>query len=240
MEIEVNRMHFRDLNEKIRNSEDKKIVLHSCVGQRFIGDGIKDKEIIINGVPGNGLGAYLDGGTITVNGNAQDASGDTMNEGEIRIHGMAGDGTGYGMRGGRMLIQGDVGYRCGIHMKAYQNKFPVMVVGGRAGSFLGEYQAGGRIIVLGLNGNGTAPVGYFCGTGQHGGKIFLRCQKPPKDLVPQICCEEAKKADLREIKKDITDFCKEFGYNPEEILSSKFYVLTPNSKSPYKKLYAQN
>ena len=35
-------------------------------------------------------------------------------------------------------------------------KIPVMVIGGGAGSFLGEYQAGGVIIVLGLEaGNGN-------------------------------------------------------------------------------------
>jgi glutamate synthase domain-containing protein 3 len=34
-------------------------------------------------------------------------------------------------------------------MKAYQDKIPILVIGGTAGSFLGEYQAGGLIIVLG-------------------------------------------------------------------------------------------
>ena len=35
-------------------------------------------------------------------------------------------------------------------MKAYKGKIPVMIIGGTAGSFLGEYQAGGLIVVLGL------------------------------------------------------------------------------------------
>ena len=39
------------------------------------------KTLVIDGVPGNALGAYLGGGSITVNGNAQDAVGDTMNAG---------------------------------------------------------------------------------------------------------------------------------------------------------------
>ena len=110
--------------------------------------------IDIHGVPGNALGAYLDGAHINVYGNAQDAVGDTMNDGCITIHGSSGDATGYGMRGGSILIEGDVGYRAGIHMKAYRDKQPVMVIGGRAGSFLGEYQAGGCIVVLGLNSEG--------------------------------------------------------------------------------------
>lgn len=68
-----------------------------------------------------------------------------MNEGDIIIHGNVGDACGYGMRGGRIFIEGDCGYRGGIHMKAYQEHFPVVVIGGKAGSFLGEYQAGGLI-----------------------------------------------------------------------------------------------
>lgn len=54
------------------------------------------------------------------------------------------------MRGGEIYVRGNAGYRAGIHMKAYRDKRPVMVIGGRTGSFLGEYQAGGYIIVLGL------------------------------------------------------------------------------------------
>lgn len=36
-----------------------------------------------------------------------------------------------------------------FHMKEYKEKVPVLVIGGRTGSFLGEYQAGGIIVVLG-------------------------------------------------------------------------------------------
>mgnify|MGYP002508793462 CR=1 FL=1 len=60
---------------------------------------------------------------------------------------------GYAMRGGKIFVKGNAGYRAGIHMKAYEEKKPVMVIGGTAGSFLGEYQAGGVIVVLGLGAN---------------------------------------------------------------------------------------
>ena len=46
-----------------------------------------------------------------------------MNEGEIIIHGLSGDATGYAMRGGRIFVEGDVGYRAGIHMKEYEEKY---------------------------------------------------------------------------------------------------------------------
>lgn len=60
-----------------------------------------------------------------------------------------------------ILVEGNVGYRAGIHMKAYKDQVPVLVVGGEAGSFLGEYQAGGYVVVLGLNTTGRAPVGLL-------------------------------------------------------------------------------
>ena len=143
--------------------------------------------------PGNALGSYLNGAAIELYGNAQDATGDTMNDGNIFIQGSSGDATGYAMRGGVSCIEGNVGYRAGIHMKAYQDKLPVLLVGGNAGSFLGEYQAGGLIIVLGLDQpDGRPPMGNFCGTGMHGGKIFLRCDVRPTGLPAQVSvCQAA-------------------------------------------------
>jgi len=71
-------------------------------------------------------------------------------------------------------------------MKQYKEKKPVIVIGGTAGSFLGEYLAGGIIIVLGLNSEDTVPVGDFCGTGMHGGKIYLRCSRLPQDCPNRL------------------------------------------------------
>lgn len=152
----------------------------------------------IHGIPGNALCCYLDGCNVEVLGNAQDATGDTMNSGTLTIHGHCGDATGYAMRGGTILIEGNVGYRAGIHMKAYQTHIPVLVVGGEAGSFLGEYQAGGYIIVLGLNTRDHAPVGRFPAAGMHGGKIFLRTDcDMPFDIPAQVLSHEADDAERR-------------------------------------------
>lgn len=241
MTITADEIHFRELNNQIRNSVEREILVKRCLGQRYIGNGLSGKRIRISGTPGNALGAYLNGAELVVDGNAQDATGDTMNEGRIVIHGSSGDATGYAMRGGRIYVKGDAGYRAGIHMKAYQGKLPVLVIGGNAGSFLGEYQAGGLILVLGL-GNRTkeAPVGYFCGTGMHGGKIYLRCKEVPKDLPKQVCATKAGEKDLREIEPYLEEFCQEFGENKEAVCSGCFYVLTPNSGTPYQRLYTEN
>jgi len=108
-------------------------------------------EIEIFGTPGNDLGAFTDGHRITVRGNTQDGCGNTMNEGEIVIHGHAGDITSLSARGGSVFIRYDVGYRAGIHIKGYQDKKSMLIIGGSAQDFLGEYMAGGVLVLLGLN-----------------------------------------------------------------------------------------
>ena len=238
--ITANLTDFKELNENIRQTDDKCVIIDNCIGQRFIADGLSDKKIVINGVPGNALGAYLNGAEIEVFGNVQEATGDTMNDGVITVHGNAGDATGYAMRGGKIFIEKNAGYRAGIHMKAYKEKFPALIIGGEAGSFLGEYQAGGVIVVLGLYTSGKPPVGYFCGTGMHGGKIFLRTESIPHDLPAQVSSKKAEKEDLEEIKDYIKEFCEKFSKDEEEILSGTFYVLTPNTNNPYKQLYTSN
>lgn len=240
MIIRADMMHFKELNDLVRTSEDQDITIENCYGQRYIASGLGGKNIVITGTPGNALGAYLDGCRIVVKGNAQDAVGDTMNDGAIIIHGSSGDATGYGMRGGKIFVLGNTGYRTGIHMKAYQDKIPILVIGGTAGSFLGEYQAGGLIIVLGLDEKTKVPVGNFCGTGMHGGKIFLRAEELPKDLPKQVVVSEATARDLEEIRPHVEDFAGEFGKDAAEIMKKKFFVLTPNTKNPYKQFYTQN
>jgi len=229
---------FRALNEKIRGTSED-VVIEECYGERFIGAGATGRTITINGTPGNALGAYLDGATIVVNGNAQDAVGDTMNDGKIIIHGNAGDALGYAMRGGKILVKGNAGYRTGIHMKEYQDKKPVIVVGGYVGSFLGEYLAGGLIIVLGLN-TEECPVGNFTGTGMHGGEIFIRTQKMPKNLPKQVCHSPAEEADMDRIRDILSEFSETFNIGMDEILGKPFHRLTPNAKNPYKQLYTNN
>ena len=178
--------------------------------------------------------------TVTVNGNAQDAVGDTMNDGLIIVHGNIGDAAGYAMRGGRIYIRGNAGYRAGIHMKAYENKVPVMIIGGHAGSFLGEYQAGGIIVVLNLTDTGAKIVSNFPCTGMHGGKMYLRSDCSDVDFPEQVTARPADEADLAELEGSLSEYCTIFGYDPEEILSAPFTVVTPNTANPYVRMYVAN
>jgi glutamate synthase domain-containing protein 3 len=249
LEILAGSIHFQTLNEQVRSSPDKEITIDNCLGQRYIASGLSGRKITISGTPGNALGAYLDGSDIVVHGNAQDATGDTMNGGTIVIHGNAGDATGYAMRGGAIYVRGNSGYRTGIHMKAYREQQPAIVVGGKAGSFLGEYQAGGIIIVLGLDPvkKTKTPqtkiaerglVGNFCGTGIHGGVIYLRTETPPQRLPQQVVVSKAKGGEIPEIASHIDAFCAHFpDVKKGSIIKTMFCVLMPALNNPYNAMY---
>ena len=239
MVIYADKLDYTALNEKIRaTTEDCRI--HNCLGQRFIAAGMQRRTVTIDGVPGNALGAYLNGAEIIVNGNAQDAVGDTMNDGRIIVHGNIGDAAGYAMRGGKIFVKGNAGYRAGIHMKAYEEKVPVMVIGGCAGSFLGEYQAGGKIIVLGMEGAGKRIVGNFPCTGMHGGKMYLRGECKDIEFPGQVTVHTATEADMEEISEYVAEYCRLFDVDVATILDQPFTVVTPDSKNPYKQMYVTN
>lgn len=239
MIIHAEKLDHKALNDAIRNAGSS-CTLDGCCGQRFIAAGMSDKDIEIHGIPGNALGAYLNGGTLTVLGNTQDAVGDTMNEGKIVIHGNIGDAAGYAMRGGKIFVEGNAGYRAGIHMKAYKEKVPVMVIGGHTGSFLGEYQAGGLIIVLNLETPDQKIVGNFPCTGMHGGKMFLRSACSDVVFPDQVTARPASAADLEEIRPTVEEFCTYFKYDTDDIMSAEFTIIEPDSSNPYRQLYVQN
>lgn len=238
IKLNASNLNFDTLNETVRNAKED-IEISGCLGQRFIGAGLSDKNLIIKGTPGNALGAYLNGSAISVFGNAQDAVGDTMNDGKIIIYGNIGDCAGYAMRGGKIFVKGNAGYRAGIHMKAYKDKIPALVIGGSAGSFLGEYQAGGVIIVLGLNSDKNI-VGNFPCTGMHGGKMILRSDCKDVSFPKNVRVSPAGKDDLDDVFPYIKEFCDCFGFDANEILNAEFTVITPDSNNPYKQMYVGN
>lgn len=239
MLIDASSLSYQTLNETVR-SAGRECRIEGCLGQRFIGAGLSNCRISIDGIPGNTLGAYLNGASIRVDGNAQDAVGDTMNAGTIVVHGNVGDAAGYAMRGGAIYVRGDAGYRAGVHMKAYGDKLPVMVIGGRTGSFLGEYQAGGIIVVLGLHTSRRPIVGNFPCTGMHGGKVFLRSACEDVIFPSQVTARPATPEDLEEIRPELEEFGRLFGENPEELLDAPFTVVTPDSSTPYRQMYVAN
>lgn len=239
MSINAQGMESQELNQMLRAAGDC-CTLTNCCGQRFLAAGMSGKTITIDGIPGNALGAYLNGGEITVHSNAQDAVGDTMNAGRIVIHGSIGDAAGYAMRGGEIFVKGDAGYRAGIHMKEYKDKIPVIVIGGCAGSFLGEYQAGGVILVLGLHPAGKRIVHNFPCTGMHGGKLILRGDCSDLTFPSQVSARKATEDDMSLITKYVEEYCALFRADIREVLDAPFTVVVPDSANPYKQMYVAN
>ena len=166
--IDAQSLDFRQLNQRIRGERDREITVAHCLGQRYIASGLSGRRIVIEGTPGNALGAYLDGCELIVRGNAQDATGDTMNDGSIVIHGSAGDATGYAMRGGTIFVEGGhLATARGISHEGIQRQ--------TSGACR---RRNGRQLPRGISGGGhhrgasasaaerrgKAPVGNFCGT----------------------------------------------------------------------------
>jgi glutamate synthase domain-containing protein 3 len=196
-------------------------------------------EIEIFGTPGNDLGAFMNGPRIIVRGNAQDGCGNTMNDGEIIIHGHAGDIIGLSARGGKIFVREDVGYRAGIHMKEYRDRKPALVIGGTAQDFVGEYMAGGVLILLGLNlKEGENHKANFIGTGMHGGVIYLRGSVEEHQLGKEVGVAQLEEADHKVLKQLVGEFAAHFDYDADEILKHKFIKLFPRWLRPYGRLYA--
>lgn len=239
--IDAKDLHYTPLNQKIRKAiadGAKEITINNVLGQRFIGDGLRgqDVTITINGVPGGDLAMFMSGPTVIVNGNADHAPGNTMDKGKVIIHGSAGDAVAHSMRGGRVYVRDNIGYRGGIHMKQYMEKRPIVVIGGGARAFLGEYMAGGLLIVLGLG--GVQPITeQGVGSGIHGGEIFVR--GPVDDLylgggAKQAPVTAEQKAMITPI---IEDFAKSFSIDAAPLLASEYTRIAATSARPFASKY---
>ena len=244
IELDARGVHYRDLNARLRrllaSSRCAQVTLRNVCGQRYIGTGLRQRvHLEIYGTPGNDLGAFMDGPTIVVHGNAQDGCGNTLNSGQVIVHGRAGDITGYSMRGGQVFIRDDVGYRAAIHMKEYGERRPVLVIGGTAQPFLGEYMAGGIVLVLGLSlAAGEPHRATYIGTGMHGGIIYLRGPIADWQLGREVGRAELEEADWQQVEALVRQYVAYFGGDPQTILAGPFTKLFPLSLRPYGNLYA--
>lgn len=242
MILDTIRLDHRDLNVWLRSGIDAgetSFRLTNVLGQRFIAAGVTQPvQVEIEGVPGNDLGAFMDGPAIVVRGNGQDGVGNTMCSGTIVIDGDARDLLGHSMRGGRIFVKGDAGYRAGVHMKSYEDRFPVIVIGGRAGDFTGEYMAGGVIVVLNLYESGLPATGNLTATGIHGGTIYIRGIIDEETLGREAGCLPLAEDDDKLLQRLVDEFCSYFPETKLQYNSDEFRKLIPLSHRPYGRLYA--
>ncbi len=231
-------LHFKEANEQVRRvlEQADDVELDDVRAQRYLGCALPEgKRLRVHGTPGNDLACYMDGGVVEVLGNAQDQVGNTMNAGEVIIRGRCGDAAGYAMRGGRIFVRDGCGWRAGIHMKEYGEKRPVVVIGRDAGSFLGEYMAGGVVVVLGETGD-------YLARGMHGGVVYLR--KPPRAgaLSDEVVLSRVDDADLAVLEPLLEEydrlFADELGY-AVHAEASAFLRVSPASSRPYASMYVR-
>jgi len=238
--IDATGMYYLDLNRLLRRLDAngiENIEIRNVYGQRYIGTDLDNHiDIDIYGTPGNDLGAFMKGANITVHGNAQDACGNTMDHGKIVVHGRAGDLVGHSMRGGKIFIRDDAGYRVGIHMKEYLGKRPAIVIGGTAQDFLGEYMAGGVLVVLGLNMKEKIHDARFVGTGMHGGTMYIRGEV--RHFGEEVGVSELEDTDYNILGSLVDEFCGYYCLDADKILERKFSKIFPVSSRPYGNLYA--
>ena len=188
---------FKELNQAIADSYSRNapgLVIENCKGQRYLGIGISTRSdgrpepfrVVLTGFPGNCLANLNDGATFEVFGNAADDLADTMHAGTVIVHGNCRDVLGQALQGGKIFVRGTVGNRAAIQMREYAKERPFVLIGETADDYLGEYMAGGVVMVLNLA-NSERPARNYVGTGMVGGRIYIRgrVNEEQLGLLPQ-------------------------------------------------------
>jgi formylmethanofuran dehydrogenase subunit C len=123
-------------------------------GVHWIGAGMVQGTIRIEGSAGRHVGSRMRGGRLEVSGDVSDWLGGEMLGGEIVVRGRAGHlvgsayrGSARGMTGGTLLVHGDVGNEIGHGMRR-----GLMAIAGSAGDLIGFNMLAGSIFVFGNSG----------------------------------------------------------------------------------------
>ncbi|WP_031435316.1 formylmethanofuran dehydrogenase subunit C [Methylomarinum vadi] len=140
---------------KIKGGDPRNIVIEGSYGKLdCIGKELDGGSITVHGDAGAYLAQQMKSGTVHVTGNAGLYAGCEMKNGLLQIDGDAGDfvgaalpGNKQGMKGGTILVKGNVGERAGDHMRR-----GMILVEGDAGDYCGSRMVAGTIAVMGRTG----------------------------------------------------------------------------------------
>lgn len=180
-DIDARNISYNQLNyaiAEVAKTGKKEITVANVMGHRFIGInfkrlGIRKIRVNLYGVVGNALANLNEDNEFYVYGNVADDCGDTMHGGKIVIYGDARDVLAQAFQNGKIFVKGNAGNRVGIQMREYRDSRPYLIIGGFVDDYLGEYMAGGVILVLGINVR-REPIGNYVGSGMIGGRIYIR------------------------------------------------------------------
>ncbi len=136
-----------------KNTQDI-VIANSTDKLDFIGKELDGGSISVEGNAGAYLGLQMKSGTINVSGDAGLYAAAELKNGLIQITGNSGDflggalpGNKQGMKGGTVLVKGNVGQRAGDHMRRGQ-----ILIEGNAGDYCGSRMLAGTIAVMGDTG----------------------------------------------------------------------------------------
>jgi formylmethanofuran dehydrogenase subunit C len=139
----------------ISGSETQTIVIKNSFEKLdFIGKELDGGSITVEGDAGAYLGLGMKSGEINVTGNAGLYAGCEMKKGFLEIAGNVGDflggalpGNKMGMKGGLILVKGNAGERVGDHLRR-----GTILIEGDAGDYCGSRMTAGTIAVMGQTG----------------------------------------------------------------------------------------
>ena len=153
----------------IDGSDTQNIIIKNSVAKLdFIGKELDGGSISVTGDAGAYLGMGMKAGEIKLSGNAGLYAACEMKKGYLEISGNAGDflgaalpGNKMGMKGGTVLVKGCVGERAGDHMRRGN-----ILIEGNAGDYCGSRMTAGTIAVMGQ-------TGRFLGYAMRRGTLLL-------------------------------------------------------------------
>lgn len=144
------------------------IIKNSFAKLDYIGKDLNGGCITIEGDAGAYLAMGMKSGSIKVNGNVGLYAGCEMKKGYLEIAGNAGDflagalpGNKMGMKGGLILVKGNVGERAGDQLRR-----GTILIEGNAGDYCGSRMTAGTIAVMGQ-------TGRFLGYAMRRGTLLL-------------------------------------------------------------------
>ena len=210
-------MHYTTLNCVIRKAIDRNVSPHHLRGghgsalHRRHSHRRRTSTSCIHGTPGNNLGAFLNGPTIEVFGNAQDMTGNTMNSGKIIVHGNAWDVTGLSARGGKIMIKGSLRLpRRDPHEGVRQDDGPVWSSAGPPRTIWASTWPAEPYWCWASE-RAESPVGHNIGAGMHGGRIYVRGKVDISQLGPGAVVSQVTEEDTAELTSLIEEFEGYFG-----------------------------
>ncbi len=206
--IDAGNIDYNMLDREIVKYHGNHIYVNNVAGHRYIGMTFpgEHRNVTLYGNAGNCLMNLNENNTVMVKGNVADDCCDSMSGGIVKIFGDAGDVLGQALSGGKICVDGNVGNRACIQMREYGASIPKVIINGKFDDYLGEYMAGGTILVLS---NSSINFGKYIGSGMLGGKIFIRGKIKSKNIGVQPA-SMVKKGMLKALK--IAGIIEEFQY----------------------------